>query len=98
MNEPDANHGGAAVQNCAAVSLVRKNKAAGDSKHETRKTSFVVLLDFYNFNLLILQTPKIASLKIPVLIFDVPNSLSINVIGTSTILKPCFFAAYFIQI
>ena len=49
----------------------------------------------FNF---ILKTPHNASLKIPPDILDEPNFLSVNTIGTSTILKPNLHAVNFISI
>ena len=45
-----------------------------------------------------LSTPKTASLKMPLLIFDWPSRRSVKMIGTSSILKPSFQAVYFISI
>ena len=45
-----------------------------------------------------LSTPKTASRKIPLLIFDCPSRRSVKMIGTSSILKPSFQAVYFISI
>ena len=45
-----------------------------------------------------LMTPKIASLKIPPDIFDVPSRRSVKIIETSSILNPSFQAVYFISI
>ena len=44
------------------------------------------------------RTPKMASLKIPELIFDVPSVRSVNMMETSFILNPSFHAVCFISI
>src|ERR1700733_8593359 len=43
-------------------------------------------------------TPKNASRKILVDIFEVPRVRSVKMIGTSTSLKPCLMVVYFISI
>src|SRR5690606_31543362 len=62
------------------------------------QTAFYYNTFAHRFIFFIFQTPQKASLKIPMLILDSPNCLSINVMGTSAGRKPCFTAAYFIQI
>ena len=63
--------------------------------------NFALYPSGYFLNMLLIFiciTPKKASLNIPVDILEVPAVRSVNMIGISTTLNPCFMAVYFISI